>query len=123
MNCQNLLSDLPTDLPQELMQDLVCADGIRIERIISTGQDSPPDTWYDQTENEWVLLLSGAARLEIIETDGPRKLELCPGDHCFIPAHQRHRVDWTAPAQATVWLAVWWQTSSSEEHLTEIGSE
>jgi cupin 2 domain-containing protein len=29
-----------------------------------------------------------------------------PGDHVHIPAHRRHRVEWTDPAQPTVWLAV-----------------
>ncbi|WP_269541590.1 cupin domain-containing protein [Cerasicoccus fimbriatus] len=108
MTPENLLANLPTSLPAELMEDLVCANGVRIERIVSTGQCSAPGDWYDQAENEWVLLLAGAARLEIEENDSCRKLELHAGDHCFLPAHQRHRVDWTDPAQPTVWLAVWW---------------
>jgi cupin 2 domain-containing protein len=29
-----------------------------------------------------------------------------PGDYLHIPAHRRHRVAWTDPAQSTVWLAV-----------------
>jgi cupin 2 domain-containing protein len=31
-----------------------------------------------------------------------------PGDFVKIPAHQKHRVDWTTPDELTVWLAVWY---------------
>ncbi|WP_309401071.1 cupin domain-containing protein [Cerasicoccus maritimus] len=106
---KNLLADLPTSLSEELMEDLVCADGVRIERIVSTGQCSAPDDWYDQDENEWVLLLAGAARLEIEWEGGQRRMvDLQSGDHCYLPAHRRHRVEWTNSEEVTVWLAVWW---------------
>lgn len=108
VNRSNLLQDLPTALPDEVMQDLVCRDGVRIERIVSHGQASAPDDWYDQDENEWVLLLAGAARLQI-DDEGERTLVILkPGDHYLLPAHLKHRVDWTTPHEPTVWLAVWW---------------
>jgi cupin 2 domain-containing protein len=51
-----------------------------------------------------VLLVSGRARLEI---EGERvERALGPGDYLFLPAHCRHRVAWTDPGQATVWLAL-----------------
>ena len=78
--------------------------GVRIERIVSTGQASPPGFWYDQDWGEWVVLLSGAARLRFADEDEPRHLG--PGDWVDIPAHCRHRVEWTDPDQPTVWLAV-----------------
>lgn len=108
MKRENLLANLPAQEPEELMEDIVHQDGVRIERIVSTGQASTPGDWYDQDENEWVLLLAGAARLEI-DDNGQRKMhELHPGDHCLLPAHMKHRVDWTSPDEPTVWLAVWW---------------
>lgn len=76
----------------------------RVERIVSLGQCSPPDSWYDQDHSEWVLVLRGRARLEV---QGERKpVELGPGDYIDLPAHTRHRVDWTTPDEPTVWLAI-----------------
>jgi cupin 2 domain-containing protein len=102
----NLFADIPADLPQELVQTLLDAGNIRIERIVSQGQASPPGFWYDQEENEWVLLLKGAARLRF--DDRPEPLQLRPGDHVNIPAHRKHRVEWTTPDEPTVWLAVFY---------------
>ena len=102
----NLFADIPLALPEELSDVLHRTDGVRIERIISLGQTSPPDFWYDQPEHEWVLLIQGAARLLIENLGQPQTVELRPGDYRFLPAHQRHRVEWTAQDEATIWLAV-----------------
>jgi cupin 2 domain-containing protein len=100
-----LFADLPTGLPNELIQLLVTAPGVRIERIVSHGHASLPDFWYDQDEAEWVVVLKGAARLRF---EG-QTVELRPGDYITIPAHQRHRVEWTTPDEPTVWLAVFYR--------------
>ena len=100
---ENLFLAIPDNLPAELFDTLVESESVRIERIVSRGHATPQDTWYDQDRAEWVLLLRGAARLAF--ADG-RELELLPGDWLEIPAHRRHRVAWTDPAQDTVWLAV-----------------
>ena len=89
---------------EELLTTLAERPGGRIERIVSTGQASPPGFWYDQEWGEWVVLLSGAARLRLAEEAEAR--QLAPGDWVDIPAHYRHRVEWTDPDQPTVWLAV-----------------
>ena len=89
---------------EELLTTLAERPGVRIERIVSTGQASPPGFWYDQDWGEWVVLLSGAALLRFADEDEPRHLG--PGDWVDIPAHCRHRVEWTDPDQPTVWLAV-----------------
>src|SRR5205807_9641811 len=78
--------------------------GLRIERIVSLAQESPPGFWYDQPQAEWVLLLAGAARLRFADEDEERALG--PGDWVHIAAHRRHRVAWTDPEHPTVWLAV-----------------
>lgn len=102
----NLLQDLPETLPEELTECLLQSDTMRIERIVSTGQTSPPGFWYDQQENEWVAVLSGEARLRF---DGDESsVNLGPGDWINIPAHRRHRVEWTTPDQPTLWLAVFY---------------
>ena len=100
---QNLLSDLPSSLPDELLQTLLATASFRVERIVSRGHASPPGFWYDQDRHEWLVLLSGAARLRL---EGEEAVELTPGAYLNLPAHRRHRVEWTHPAQPTVWLAI-----------------
>ena len=90
-------------MAEELFTELVTRPGVRIERIVSTGQSTPAESPYDQPHDEWVLLLRGAAGLWV---DGEGELVLGPGDHVLIPAHRLHRVTWTARDEPTVWLAV-----------------
>jgi cupin 2 domain-containing protein len=99
----NLLADIPVDLPDELFQTLLKTSDLLVERIISLGHASPDGCWLDQDRHEWVLLLRGAARLVF---EGQDPVELLPGEVIDIPAHQRHRVDWTTPNEPTVWLAI-----------------
>jgi cupin 2 domain-containing protein len=98
----NLFDAIPADLRNELTQTLLAAPPLRIERIVSYGHTSPPGVWYDQDEDEWVLLLSGAARLRF----DCEVVELKAGSFLNIPAHRRHRVEWTEPDQRTIWLAI-----------------
>jgi cupin 2 domain-containing protein len=95
----------PSARDVEVIETLLTRGGVRIDRIVSRGQVTPEGCWYDQPETEWVLLLTGHARLLIEGEVGPR--ELGPGDAVLLPAHCRHRVTWTDPDVATVWLAVW----------------
>ena len=99
----NLLENLPESLPEELVETLLNGEKFRLERIVSRGHASPPGFWYDQVEHEWVGVLAGAARLRF---DDGGQVELAPGSCVNIPARRRHRVEWTAPDQPTVWLAV-----------------
>lgn len=101
----NLLDGLSETLSEEQFSTLVEGGGYRLVRIVSTGQSSPPGFWYDQEEAEWVVVLRGRARL-LIEGDAAAH-DLSAGDHVLIPAHVRHRVDWTDPDQPTVWLALY----------------
>ena len=98
----SLFHDLPADPEaRERFEDVLTRPGVRIERIVSSGQSTPPGEWMDQGWDEWVLLVSGGAGLRL-EGDEPLTLE--PGDYLLVPAHRRHRVDWTD--KPTVWLAV-----------------
>jgi cupin 2 domain-containing protein len=100
----NVYSEIPNDLPVELFTSLLRAPGVRIERIVSHGHTSSEDTWYDQGQHEWVILLKGAARLRF--EDDEMTLDLKSGDFVNIPAHKKHRVEWTTPETPTIWLAV-----------------
>ena len=107
----NIFAALPGGkLTEELVNGLLTTPNLRIERITSTGQGSPPDFWYDQDWNEWVILLRGSAELRF--EDQPQARTLAPGDYVYIAAHRRHRVVWTDPQQPTVWLAVHFRESA-----------
>jgi cupin 2 domain-containing protein len=99
---KNIFDELPQHLPKELVQILIGSAEVRIERIISHGHASPADFWYDPPQQEWVIVLSGAARLQFEHC----MVEMKPGDFINIPAHKKHRVDWTTPDEPTVWLGV-----------------
>ena len=101
----NLFTDLPSQLPDELITILNDAADVRIERIVSHGHVSPKDFWYDQEQHEWVVVLKGTARLQF--EDG--EVEMKVGDFVNIPAHKKHRVDWTTPDEPTIWLAVFYR--------------
>lgn len=99
----NIFRDVKAKRDDEEIVSLLSRPGLRIERIVSTGQASPAGFWYEQPEDEWVILLAGSAGLAI-EGEGERTL--APGDYIFLPAAKRHRVTWTDAERPTVWLAV-----------------
>jgi cupin 2 domain-containing protein len=106
MRTGNIFSHIPKHVPEETFEMLAGAGQVRIERIVSDGHASPEGSWYDQDRPEWVLLLQGRAGLRF---DGGEGLVLLnPGDWVDIPAHARHRVEWTDPKHKTVWLAVFY---------------
>jgi len=105
---------------EEVFEELLRGGEFTFERIVSTGQVTPEGQWYDQPAAEWVVLLSGGARLRFEEEED--ELELCPGDCVNIPAHCRHRVEWTDPDEQTVWLALHYRPASlSSEDVEETG--
>jgi cupin 2 domain-containing protein len=100
----HLFRPCPQARAAETAETLADGQGVRVQRIVSHGQASPPDFWYDEERAEFVAVLSGAASLQIEGEDEPRHLR--PGDWIVLPPHCRHRVEWTDPAGPTVWLVV-----------------
>jgi cupin 2 domain-containing protein len=101
----NLLADIQAvGDGNEDINEILVRPGLKIERIISHGHASPPGFWYEQVWDEWVIVLSGSAKLRF-EDEAEARL-LVVGDYVFIPAQKRHRVDWTCATGPTVWLAV-----------------
>jgi cupin 2 domain-containing protein len=94
----------PTSRNNELFETLVETASLKLERIVSTGQATPPGEWYDQERDEWVALLSGSATLRFEDSDELVPLE--PGDWLLIPARRRHRVEATAADGESVWIAL-----------------
>ncbi len=109
----NLLQLTTINRSEEDFATILQHEQLRIERIVSTGQQTPPGEWYDQAWDEWVLLLQGEAGLRLEGEAGTRELQA--GDHCFLPARCRHRVEWTRAEPPTIWLAIHYQ----EPHITE----
>ncbi len=119
----NFFDEPGAHLREELVQTLMNAAAVRIERIVSHGHASPPGFWFDQDQHEWVMVLQGAARLQL---EGEEPIAMNRGDFMNIPAHKKHRVDWTIPDEPTIWLAVhygaqqplvaadvrWWRTAT-----------
>jgi cupin 2 domain-containing protein len=104
MEIKNIFENIPEANLMERFETLFTDKGFKLERIISEGQATPPGQWYDQDWDEWVVLLKGDAGIlfEGDETIGTLK----PGDYVYIPAHKKHRVEWTKPHEKTIWLAI-----------------
>jgi cupin 2 domain-containing protein len=100
----NLFAHIPDRLDAEEVTPIIDKPELRIERIVSTGQASPPGFWYDEDRDEWAVVLAGSAGLLVEGESAPRTLR--PGDHVHLPARCRHRIEWTDAARPTVWLAV-----------------
>ena len=100
----NIFSDIPEKLPEELTEILIESQNIRIEKIVSDGHNSPKDFWYDQNENEWIIVLKGNAKIEFED----KVVTLKEGDYLNIPKHKKHRVKSTSKTEKTIWLAVFY---------------
>ena len=102
MNKNNIFQNLPVSVPEEIFENISEKRNVKIERIISEGQATSENYWYDQEQDEFVMLLQGKAQLNFIEDD---PVILNPGDYIVIPAHKKHRVEWTSKTEKTIWLA------------------
>ena len=99
----NIFSSLPDKLEHELFKELLLHKNVKIERIVSQGHISPKNGWYDQKENEWVIVMEGSGSILFESGD---EVNLKRGDYLNIPAYTKHKVIWTDPNDITIWLAV-----------------
>ncbi len=104
MDIRNIFSDIQKHAPDEVLEAILQTQHFKIERIISHGHATAEGEWYDQDKNEWVLVLKGNAGL-LFEGDD-ETVTMKTGDYIIIPAHQKHRVEWTDPKEDTIWLAI-----------------
>jgi cupin 2 domain-containing protein len=116
-----LLVGLPDSLSEERFETLLTTAAFRLERILSFGHSTPEGQWYDQDWDEWVVLLQGQACLTIEGRNDP--VILAAGDSLSLPAHCRHRVDWTEPGRITVWLALHYAFRQSDRNHEECGGD
>ncbi|MBU0991373.1 MAG: cupin domain-containing protein [Proteobacteria bacterium] len=101
---RNIFTGIPKEIDKELFQEVLKSDHLKIERIVSNGQCSPQGFWYDQKQNEWVLVLQGSAGMLFDNQDDI--IVLKAGDYLFIPSGNKHRVEWTDSNINTIWLAI-----------------
>ena len=102
-NIENIF-EFPNQLPsQELFETLLNHDQVLIKRIISTGQVTPEGEWYDQEQNEWLIVLQGSGELSYEDNS---RIKLITGDYLLIPAHLKHRVEYTSTEPPCIWLTV-----------------
>ncbi len=105
----NIFSLISNNPDQEAFETLLQNDSFRLEQIQSDGHATPKGEWLDQSEDEWVVLLRGSAGLVL--KDDPQAVVLNPGDYLFIPAHKKHRVEWTSATEKTFWLALHYKSA------------
>ena len=103
MKLNNILGSIPDSLDEEICEILAKSWNVRVERIISKGHTSPESGWYDQEQDEWVLVLKGNA---VISFEDEAETHLSEGDYINIPAGMKHKVSWTNPETETIWLAI-----------------
>ena len=114
MDRGNLYDNITTGADSEIFEGLLKTKSFKLERIISNGQATPPDEWFDQAHDEWVVLLKGWAILRI---EGVSQLyKMAEGDYLSIPAHKRHRVEATSPDEPTIWLAFHFDSGDEHHH-------
>ena len=104
MEKYNIFEQIIVDKNEEKFFEIFKNETIKIERIVSNGQISPENFWYEQEKSEFVLLLEGFAILEFEN----RIVELKKGDCLNIEAYEKHRVKFTSLDEPTVWFAVFY---------------
>ncbi len=113
MKLENLFAQRLYQTDDEYFEPLLERKGIKLERILSRGHSTPEGEWYDQTQDEWVMVVRGAAQLCIEGRD--ELVNMQAGDYILLPAHCRHRVEWTSPEEETVWLALHLNAASEKQ--------
>ncbi|BAK74675.1 cupin domain-containing protein [Arcobacter sp. L] len=104
MKKYNIFDEIPIDKSEEKFFEIFKNEKIKIEKIVSNGQNSPEDFWYEQEQSEYILLLEGFTILEF----GDFEVELKKGDCLNIKAMQKHRVKFTSQTEPTIWFAVFY---------------
>ena len=83
---------------EETITELLRHNNVTINRIASNRLSD--GAWYDQEEDEWLMLVKGAALL-LLDNE---EIQLKAGDTLFIPAQQLHKV--VSTSEDALWLTV-----------------
>lgn len=96
----NIFNDTPSLMTGEIFSELLKCRNVVIEKIVSS--DKPDQIIYNQSQDEWVILLQGKATLQLENNI----INLTSGDYLFIPANTTHQVIQTSVSPCCIWLAV-----------------
>jgi len=99
----NIFNHAPSGNSHEVFTTLFESQQFKIESITGLRSYDRPGEWYDQLQDEWVILLQGNAMIEIRDEE---IIELEAGDYIFLPAHKVHRVNQTSKTPHCIWLAI-----------------
>ncbi|MEK6888897.1 MAG: cupin domain-containing protein [Nanoarchaeota archaeon] len=102
----NIFSKEPSDKSKEIFETIIQSKNCKIERIISHGQETTKGKWYNQEENEFVIVLKGNAKILF---ENKETIALKEGDYIDIPKNIKHRVEETSDKEGTIWLAVFYK--------------
>lgn len=89
------------DCAVEKFETLAQRPGVHIERIVSYGHPTPRGEWYDQSWDEWVMLVRGTAQISYQTGEAE---EMGAGSWLLLPAGCKHRVE--RVSGDAIWLAV-----------------
>jgi cupin 2 domain-containing protein len=103
INTQNIFKTNPEKPNEEIFEIILNNKNLKLERIITNGQTTPPGEWYNQENDEWVVLIQGSA---LILFENEKFIILNKGDHILIPKNCKHRVQWVDSNQECIWLAL-----------------
>lgn len=102
MKSGSVFSNIAEAGEEEQFDLLLKSPNCRIDRIISSGHSSPKGFWYDQENDEFVLLLQGEAVLEFED----HMVSLKSGDYLHIPKNCKHRLESSSIEPVCIWLCV-----------------
>ncbi len=99
----NIFSKKINSQSDEVADTLYFSQNTKVERIISMGHKSPDGFWYNQSEDEFVILVQGSAKLEFENNE-----EICleKGDSLLIPAYKKHRIIYTSINPQCIWICI-----------------
>ena len=95
----NIFKNLKYDLTKETIDEIFSSPKIRVERITSSGQTTD---WFNQDENELVILLEGEAIIQFLD----KELTIKKGDVINIPSNQIHKT--INLSNTCLWLCIFY---------------
>lgn len=87
----------------EFFETLIDSKNIKIERIVSKGNSDSPDFWYNQQQDEWVILIQGTAKIAF---ENEETISIVAGEHLFIPKFKKHKIVETSTQPECIWIGV-----------------
>ena len=119
----NIYDKIPESITEEIIEIMYQNPHCKVERIISNGQITTENEWYDQDQEEWIILVQGEATILIeklqeessdkcnilncnIKEESCDKVHMVKGDTLLIKSHQKHRVIYTSQNPLCIWLCV-----------------